>query len=213
VTGKACRYRRVSDPSEKIENQDRDTQDMIARLGLVLDPGYDYADVGSAWTQRPRLPQRERLLRDAEAGLLKGYTLVVWAADRISRDPVDLLQLLRRLRAAGVRLVSCREPWLDSGGPFGEVMAFLAGWAASMESARKSERVKAALARKRAAGERLGRKPVAIDWELLRDMRSRGFGVRRIAKALGVSVGTVHKRLKEPRAFLEQGADPSRSAV
>ena len=126
---------------------------------------------------------------------------------------MDLLSLLRRLKAAGVRLVSCRETWLDSGGPFGEVMAFLAGWAAGMESARKSERVKAALARKRAAGERLGRTPLPIDWELLRELRARGFGVRRIAKALGVSVGTVHKRLKEPRAFSEPGADPSRSAV
>lgn len=193
---RAARYRRVSDKSEVMENQDGQTLNMISRLGLNLEPGYDYADVGSAWSQRPKLPQRDRLLRDAEAGLLRGVTLVVWAADRVSRDPVDLLALLRRLKAAGVRLVSCREPWLDSGGPFGEVMAFLAGWAASMESSRKSERVRAAFSRKRAAGERLGRKPKVIDWVLLQDMRTRGFGLRRIAKALDVSVGTVHKALK-----------------
>jgi DNA invertase Pin-like site-specific DNA recombinase len=199
----AARYRRVSHSSEELANQSKDTLDLMARLGLELDPRYDTTDVGSAWSERPRLPQRDRLLRDAEAGLLKGYTLVVWAADRVSRDPMDLLGLLRRIKAAGVRLVSCREPWLDSGGPFGEVMVFLAGWAAGMESARKSERVKAAFARKRAAGERLGRKPKAIDWELLNDMKAHGFGLRRIAKALDVSVGTVHKALKTRRTVSE----------
>jgi DNA invertase Pin-like site-specific DNA recombinase len=210
---RAARYRRVSHPTEEIENQSKDTLDLISQLGLELDPRYDCTDTGSAWSEHPRLPQRDRLLRDAEAGLLKGYTLVVWAADRVSRDPVDLLALLRRLKVTGVRLVSCREPWLDSGGPFGEVMVFLAGWAAGMESARKSERVKAAFARKRAAGERLGRKPKAIDWQLLERMRGEGFGLRRIAKALDVSIGTVHKALKLRKTIPETRAEPTRPAV
>jgi len=205
---RAGRYRRVSHRDEELENQSKDTADMIARLGLVLDPRYDYSDMGTAWSQRPRLPQRDRLLRDAGAGLLKGATVVIWAADRISRDPVDLLALLRSLKIAGVRLVSVKEPWLDSGGPFGELLAFLAGWAAGMESSRKSERVKAALARKRAAGERLGRPPKPIDWALLDRMKGEGFGLRRIARALDVSVGTVHQRLKDRGTFPET-TDPA----
>jgi len=198
----AARYRRVSDPSEKIQNQDKDTADMIARLTLELDPRYDCADTGSAWVERPRLPQRDRLLRDAEAGLLKGYTLVVWALDRIARK-TDLFEIVKRLKTSGVRLVSCKEPWADTDGPMGELLVFLAGWNAEQESARKSERVKAAFARKRAAGERLGRKPVTIDWRLLEEMRARGFGLRRIARALGCSIGTVHQRLKDRKTVSE----------
>lgn len=198
----AARYRRISDKSEVLENQDRDTLDMIARLDLTPDPAYDCSDVGSAWTERPKLPQRDRLLRDAEAGLLKGYVLVVWALDRIARK-TDLFSIVKRLKEAGVRLVSCKEPWADTEGPMGDLLVFLAGWIAEQESSRKSERVKAAFARKRAAGEPVGRKPKPIDWKLLDRMRSEGFGLRRVAKALGVSVGTVHKAVKNRRTLSE----------
>lgn len=199
---RAARYRRISDKSEVLANQDEQTLSMISRLGLSLEPGYDYADVGSAWSERPKLPQRDRLLRDAEAGLLKGTVLVVWALDRVARK-TDLLALVKRLKANGVRLVSCKEPWADTDGPMGDLLVFLAGWMAEQESSRKSERVKAAFALKKAAGERVGRRPKVIDWPLVDRMKAEGFGLRRIAKALGVSIGTVHSRIKERRTLSE----------
>ncbi len=206
ATVMACRYRRVSDASEQVKNQDRDTEDLIRQRGLTLDPRYDLEDVGSAWSKSPNLPQRARLLRDAAAGLLKGYTLVVWAADRISRDALDLSAIVRALQAAGVRVVSCKESWLDTQGPMGEVLVFLAGWAASMESKRKSERVRAALQRRKAAGGRIGRKPVAVDLASVVRMRQAGLGLRKIAKVLGVSVATVHQRLKAKKCVSETGS-------
>ncbi|MFN3485034.1 MAG: recombinase family protein [Planctomycetota bacterium] len=201
---KAARYRRVSDPSEKIENQDADTLRKAQELGLEILPEHDYKDIGSAWTTRPRLPERDRLLRDAAAGRLKGCTLIVWALDRIARTE-ELLPLVKTLRAAGVRLVSCKEPWADTEGPMGDLMIFLAGWFADMESRRKSERVKAARARVKAEGGRWGRRPLLLDETVLRDFRARGWGVRRIARALRVSVGTVHDRLKKLGLLSETG--------
>lgn len=198
----AARYRRISDKSEQIANQDQDTCSMIERLGAVLDTTRDYADIGSAWADRPKLPDRERLLRDLAAGDLRGCLVVTWALDRLARNTFDLVSITKAIKDGGARLVSVKEPWADTGG-MGEVLIFLAGWVAQQESARKSERVKAAFARKRAAGERLGRKPKTIDWALLERMKGEGFGLRRIAKALDVSVGTVHKALKSRKTLSE----------
>ena len=190
----AARYRRVSDPSEKIENQDADTLKKAQELGLEIASAHDYRDVGSAWTMKPRLLERERLLRDAQAGRLRGAVLIVWALDRIARTD-ELLPLVKSLRAAGVRLVSCREPWADTEGPMGDLMIFLAGWFADMESRRKSERVKAARQRVKAEGGTWGRPPVVLDETVLRDLRARGWGCRKIARAMRCSVGTAYKNL------------------
>lgn len=191
----AARYRRVSDPREKVENQDLDTERKAREAGLTIAPEFDYRDLGSAWAKKPKLPDRERLLRDAAAGKLRGRTLIVWALDRIARTD-ELLPLVKTLRGAGVRLVSCKEPWADTEGPMGDLMIFLAGWFAEMESRRKSERVRAAHARVRAEGKRWGRPPVELDRAVLQELRSKGWGCRRIARALRCSVGTVHKNLR-----------------
>jgi DNA invertase Pin-like site-specific DNA recombinase len=66
---------------------------------------------------------------------------------------------------------------------------------AEFERAMIQERVKAGLARARDEGVRLGR-PMLEDADpsraaKVRAMRSRGVGVRKIAKELGVGVGTV----------------------
>jgi len=191
---RAARYRRVSNPSEAIENQNADTLKKAQELGLLIPSERDYSDVGTAWTAHPKLPNRERLLRDAEAGLLRGTVLIVWALDRIARTD-ELLSLVRMLRAGGVRLVSCKESWADTEGPMGDLMIYLAGWFADMESRRKSERVKAAVQRVKGEGRRWGRPPVELDERFLRELRGRGLGCRRIARAMRCSVGTVYKNL------------------
>jgi DNA invertase Pin-like site-specific DNA recombinase len=193
---KAARYRRISDSSEEIKNQDGDTLRKAEELRLEISPNHDYRDVGSAWTKRPKLPDRERLLRDAAAGRLHGTVLLVWALDRIARTD-ELLPLVKSLRAGGVRLISVKEPWADTEGPMGDLMIFLAGWFADMESRRKSERVRAAHARVKAEGRTWGRPPVHLDPTVLRNLREQGWGCRRMAAALRCSVGTIYKNLEK----------------
>jgi DNA invertase Pin-like site-specific DNA recombinase len=196
LRNRAARYRRVSDPSEKIENQDADTLKKAQELGFEIDTKLDYRDVGSAWTKRPKLPDRDRLLHDAAAGRLNGAVLIVWALDRIARTD-ELLSLVKALRAGGVRLVSCRESWADTEGPMGDLMIFLAGWFADMESRRKSERVRAAHARVKAEGKSWGRPAIHLDESVLKSLHVQGWGCRKIAKAMRASVGTIHKHLRK----------------
>jgi DNA invertase Pin-like site-specific DNA recombinase len=89
--------------------------------------------------------------------------LIAWSVDRISRDgATGLLKLLERLDAAGAQFLSVREPYLDSTGPFRDVVLSLLGTFANMEKTRLRERVLAGLARARAAGVVLGRPRVHL---------------------------------------------------
>ncbi len=95
------------------------------------------------------------------------YTVaLVWAIDRLSRKGIeDTLATLRRLSDAGCAVWSRRESWTeDLKGPhMRELFISIAAWVAKMESDRRSERVRAGLARRRAEGKPVGRQPGAKD--------------------------------------------------
>jgi DNA invertase Pin-like site-specific DNA recombinase len=83
--------------------------------------------------------------------------LVVWAVDRICREGIEeLLKLIRQLRERHCTLVSIQEPWLNGSDATTELLAAIAAWVARQESARRSERIKAGLARRRADGKPVG---------------------------------------------------------
>ena len=125
-------------------------------------------------------------------------TLLIWSLDRLSREGIAATaHHLERLRAAGVRVMSHQEPWLDTGGPVGELLVAVFAWVAKQERARISERVRAGQARARAQGVHLGRKPRDVDLEDLRRRRSAGQGWRRIARAMKVPMGTLRRKWKE----------------
>jgi DNA invertase Pin-like site-specific DNA recombinase len=198
---RAARYRRVSSDKQTAANQDAETLALMSGLGLNLMPSYDYCDVGSAWSPRAKLPERDRLLRDVRAGSLRGCSLIIWSMDRFSRAGVkEAFSILDEFLKGGVRIISAKEPWLDTTGPFSEVVLAIVAWAARFESSRKSERVKAAAARVKAEGGRWGRKKLPLDVGLMRELHSQGWGMRRIARHLGLSVGTVHGRLRADKA-------------
>jgi len=102
------------------------------------------------------------MLADAHAG--KFRYLIIWAADRAVRTGIeDLLRLVRKLRESGVSVISVKEPWLSGSDATTELLLAIAGWVAHQESQRRSERVKAGLARRKAAGLPVGRQPGAAD--------------------------------------------------
>jgi DNA invertase Pin-like site-specific DNA recombinase len=111
----------------------------------------------------------QRALDDAHAGKFK--VLVVWCLDRIVRNGTGddeggaeaALRIIRQFRQRGVTLVSVRESWLNGSPEVADVLVAFAGWMAERESARRSERIKAGLARRKAQGLPVGRKPGSTD--------------------------------------------------
>jgi DNA invertase Pin-like site-specific DNA recombinase len=107
---------------------------------------------------------------------------------------VDLLATLQDLHAKEVDLY-LHQQGLDTSTPSGRAMFGMMGVFSEFERAMIQERVKAGLARARDEGVTLGRPTLEnSDPERaakVRAMRTRGVGVRKIARELGVGIGTV----------------------
>lgn len=102
-------------------------------------------------------PQFQAMLSEIKQ---KHFDLVlVWAFDRFSREGMtNTLKYIQVLKAYKTGLKSLTEAWLDTSqeGIAELLIAFMA-WIAEREKKLISERTKAGLARKKAAGIRLGR--------------------------------------------------------
>ena len=126
----------------------------------------------------------------------KKFDLVVfWRLDRFSREgALPTLKYLKELRDHGVNYKSFTEPYLDSLGPFGDVIVSMLATIAAQDLIKVSENTKAALAKKKAAGVKLGaptKAPALITQAqaLKSEGKSNGF----IARALAISPSTVAK--------------------
>ena len=104
----------------------------------------------------------QRALDDARAGRFK--VLIVWALDRITQDGAEgALRIIRQFRERGCTVVSVQEGWLSGAPEVQDVLVAFAGWMAQQESTRRSERIKAGLARRLAEGKPVGRQPGSGD--------------------------------------------------
>jgi DNA invertase Pin-like site-specific DNA recombinase len=136
------------------------------------------AGVSGTRTDRPALAA-------ALVSLEQGDALVVYSLSRLSRGLRHLIDLADILDARGVALVSLTES-LDTTSASGRLFFHMMAALSQFERDLLSERVAAALAQKRARGERLGRpryeNPDAE--RLARDLGHRGASLRMIAAAL-----------------------------
>ena len=153
-------WAQVSTDEQESGNQLAVLRAEAARRGLEVTAEY-VLDGMSAWTGAHR-GQLRRALDDTRAGRFE--VLLVWALDRLERGGIEpTLRVMRQFRERGVQVVSVQEPWTDAGGEMGELLTAVMAWVARMESQRRSERVRAGLARRRAQGLPVGRQPGAKD--------------------------------------------------
>lgn len=85
--------------------------------------------------------------------------ILVWALDRFSREGmVNTLSYIKQLKQYKTGLKSLQESWLDTSQEgTGELLIAIFAWVANYEKKRISDRTKAALAKKKAQGIKLGR--------------------------------------------------------
>jgi DNA invertase Pin-like site-specific DNA recombinase len=161
---RAAIWRRVSTGEQDTENQAPDLEDFTRHHGYTVAARYELSE--SAWNggkdggeYRAAL---QRALDDAWAG--KFSVLIVWALDRITREGAEgAVRIIRQFRERGCTIVSVKESWLNGSPEVQDILVAFAGWMAAQESKRRSERVKAALARRKAEGKPVGRQPGAAD--------------------------------------------------
>ena len=136
--GKFLVYPRVSSASQE-EGTSLDTQ-TAACIKLAVSQGYSKDDaivLREVWTgvtlDRPQLTVARRLVADGEVTALFAYS-----TDRLSRDGLELLTLVREFAGRGVDVQFVQEPTDTS--PEGELVYFVRGFAWRQEHAKIRER-------------------------------------------------------------------------
>ncbi len=135
--------------------------------------------------------------------------IVVWALDRLGRNMYDVIDRVRALDTAHVRVASYCEPWLDTGGPARDLLLSIFAWVGQQERNRLRERTCAGLARARAKGRRLGRPPVA-DPAAVCALRAQGCSWAVIARELGCTVAAARGAAERATRLAENGG-PNRA--
>lgn len=153
----------------------------------------EYTDEGISGSQESR-PALDQMMADARAGKLD--LVVVWKLDRLGRSLQHLLQLLDELQHLGVGFVSLRDSGIDTTSATGRLMLHILGAFASYEREIIRERVVAGVRRAQVNGTHCGRPVVDIDLRPAVSMINAGYGLKAIAKSIGVSRATLRRRLE-----------------
>jgi DNA invertase Pin-like site-specific DNA recombinase len=196
-TKRVALYLRVSldDGRQTVENQRGQLADFCKASGWQVVAEYSDTKSGKS-LDRPGL-QKMR----AAASKREFDHLVFWDLSRLSRGGVsETLRLLEELKGWGVTWRSYQEAYIDSLGPFAEVVIALLSSIAKMEREKIRERTVAGLERARKQGRIGGRPKAAEDYKLVQwveSLRAKGTSIRRIASCVGASPTTVQKLLRE----------------
>ena len=123
--------------------------------------------------------------------------MAAWSVDRLGRSLQDLVSFLTELHGTGVDLYLHQQA-LDTTTPGGKAMFQMMGVFAEFERSMISERVKAGLARTKANGTKLGRPRTTPQTEAqILKLRSKGMGMLKIGRELGVGTGTVQRIISQ----------------
>ena len=196
----ATAYIRVSTEGQATDGVSLDAQQAkIAAWCLANDVelGNVYVDAGISGKRADNRPQLQLALDDVcqNAGVL-----VVYSLSRLARSTKDTISISERLDKAGADLVSLSEK-LDTTSAAGKMVFRMMAVLAEFERDQVSERTTAALAHKKAKGERVGKIPFGFNLaddgvtlvenpdelraiELIQSLRTQGFSLRAIAEEL-----------------------------
>ncbi len=187
-------YARVSTNGQTVTNQLRELRQVAKRQGWKVVG--EFIDRGVSGAKgRAQRPQFDKL---CQATTRREIDLIMsWSVDRLGRSLQHLVTFLGEIHAKGV------DPYLhqqgvDTSTPAGKALFQMCGVFAEFERSMIQERVKAGLARARAQGKKLGRPRVAASIERkVRTHRTKGMGIKAIARKLGIGTCTVQRIVKE----------------
>lgn len=157
-TRNCCLWLRVSTKGQDTENQ-AVLRKWAADRGLNVVKVYEIKD--SAWS---RSNGKGKEFDEARADMLHRARLgefqvvLIWAIDRLSRRGIrDTIGVLEDFHELGCDVWSHQEDWLTTAGDAWQLVASTMAWLAQQESKRRSERMKASIATRKAAGKPIGR--------------------------------------------------------
>ena len=187
-------YLRVSTDSQTTENQRLELEAVAARSNWEVVDVYEDAGISGA-KGRDKRPGFDRLLKDATAR--KVNMIAAWSVDRLGRSLQDLVGFLTELHALKCDLYLHQQA-LDTSTPSGRAMFQMLGVFAEFERGIIRERVNAGLARAKAKGTKLGRRPVKPAVEArIRELKATGMGILKIGREIVVGTSVVQRVVQQ----------------
>lgn len=183
-------YARVSTDGQTTDNQLRELQAAAERHGWEI--VFQYVDHGVSGAKgreaRPAFNAMCNAMARREFDLI-----AAWSVDRLGRSLQDLVTFLGELHGKHVDLY-LHQQGLDTTTPAGKALFQMMGVFAEFERSMIVERVKAGLSRAKSQGKQLGRPRLNAKIEAnVKALRVEGKGIIKIAKELGIGVGTVKR--------------------
>jgi DNA invertase Pin-like site-specific DNA recombinase len=127
--------------------------------------------------------------------LRPGDTLLVTKLDRMARDTVDMLELVREIGAKGAGFKSIAESWADTTTPAGTLVLTIMAGVAQFERERIRERQAEGIKAAKANGAYKGGAKRFSDSDI-RKMHAEGMGATEIMRTIGAkSTSTVYRAL------------------
>ena len=120
--------------------------------------------------------------------------LTVTRIDRLARSIGDLQDIVRAVKAKGATLKATEQP-IDTGTAAGKCFLDMLGVFAEFETNLRKERQLEGIAKAKAAGVYKGR-PASIDPVQVQQLKAKGMGPSKIAKALGIGRASVYRALE-----------------
>lgn len=149
-------------------------------------------------------------MEDARRGQFD--VVLVWRFDRFARSIEQLVIALGEFRALGIDFVSCQEA-LDTSTPMGKAMFTIIGAMAELERNVIRERVIAGLEYARQhgtkSGKAVGRPKRIFDRAEVVRLRESGLSIEKIARQMGIGVGTVARVVQVPEQAALAFQNPS----
>lgn len=193
-TRRVAIYTRVSTDGQTTENQKLELEDAARRNGWDVVQFFDDNGISGA---------KGRNGRPAFDAMLKGVArrefdmIAAWSVDRLGRSLQGLIGFLNELHAKDIDLY-LHQQGIDTTTPAGKAMFQMLGVFAEFERTIIQERIKAGLARAKANGTTLGRRPTPPQRvAAVRNARADGQSIRKIAAKYKMSTRTIQDILKD----------------
>lgn len=200
MDGKAKRaalYLRVSTDGQTTENQRLALEAVAEQRGWTVTQVYE--DVGLSGAKgRDKRPGFHAMMKEATQGSFD--IVMVWAVDRLGRSTATAAPALAELGELGIGFYADREG-MDATAVHKRALLQLAAVFAELERNMNRDRVNARIARAKSQRAVFGAPKVSPNVEAdVRRHLSMGLGMNKIARALGITNGTVERIAREQLA-------------
>ncbi|TPI54218.1 recombinase family protein [Mesorhizobium sp. B3-1-3] len=172
----------------RVSTDGQDLGDQLDRLKAAGCECIYHEKISGKDAQRPRLQAMLRQLRT-------GDQVLAIATDRVARNPLDLLTVLRVIQSRGAGLRLLDEPFIDTTSEMADLIMFVVGWAAHWQRHNILRCTAIGRERAMARGVKFGRKPKLTQYQrqTIAIRSAAGVSIPQLAVDFNVSESTIRR--------------------